>query len=60
MKPKKPREQRSLFGELIDWLLAPLLPRFLAHYPTIQVDLRLNNETIETLSPGRPLRARLA
>jgi len=21
----KPREQRSLFGELIDWLLAPLL-----------------------------------
>ena len=34
------------------WLLAPLLPRFLAKYPTIQVDLRLTNQTLEALSPG--------
>jgi DNA-binding transcriptional LysR family regulator len=34
------------------WLLAPLLPRFLEQYPTIQIDLRLTNQTIETLVPG--------
>lgn len=34
------------------WLLAPLLPAFIEHYPTIQVDLRLTNQTLETLSPG--------
>lgn len=37
---------------LAAWLLAPLLPRFLALYPAIQVDLRLTNDTLETLSPG--------
>lgn len=34
------------------WLLAPLLPQFLAAYPKIEVDLRLTNETLEHLSPG--------
>jgi DNA-binding transcriptional LysR family regulator len=34
------------------WLLAPVLPRFLEQYPTIQVDLRLANDMPETLSPG--------
>jgi DNA-binding transcriptional LysR family regulator len=34
------------------WLLAPVLPRFLEQYPTIQVDLRLTNDMPETLSPG--------
>jgi DNA-binding transcriptional LysR family regulator len=34
------------------WLLAPLLPEFLASYPTLEVDLRLTNDTLETLSPG--------
>lgn len=34
------------------WLLAPLLPRFLEQYPTIRVDLRLTNQTLDTLSPG--------
>ena len=37
---------------LAAWLLAPLLPRFLAMYPAIQVDLRLTNDTLETISPG--------
>lgn len=37
---------------LAAWLLAPLLPRFLSLYPGIQVDLRLTNDTLETLSPG--------
>lgn len=34
------------------WLLAPLLPKFLKQYPTIQIDLRLTNQTLETLSSG--------
>jgi DNA-binding transcriptional LysR family regulator len=34
------------------WLLAPLLPRFLAQYPTIQIDLKLTNQAIDTLAPG--------
>lgn len=34
------------------WLLAPVLPQFLEQYPTIQVDLKLTNGTLETLSPG--------
>ncbi len=25
MDPTPPREQRSLFGEILDWMLAPLL-----------------------------------
>ncbi|MGN0933667.1 LysR substrate-binding domain-containing protein [Falsigemmobacter intermedius] len=34
------------------WLIAPLLPKFLAAYPTIRIDLRLTNEPMETLSPN--------
>jgi DNA-binding transcriptional LysR family regulator len=33
-------------------LLAPLLPKFVAAYPMIEVDLRLTDKTLESLKPG--------